>query len=170
MLMGRPRSRVSLNIEIDGKRLERVYESKILGVIIDHDLRFEFHINKLCKTTSSRISFLTRLKHFVPKHSLKTIFNALMQPHLDYGNIVWGLTFDIHTNRLESLQRKAAKVLVGFQKSSNEAFSLLDWIPISSRVKYNSVIYIFKALNNLVSNFATNFFEFSNTRYMCAIN
>jgi hypothetical protein len=99
MLMGRPRSDVSINIEIDGKRLERVYESKILGVIIDHDLRFESHINKLCKTTSIRISFLTRLKHFVPKHSLKTIFNALIQPHLDYGNIVWVHTYDIHTNR-----------------------------------------------------------------------
>ena len=62
MLMGCPLKSTELNITLEGKPLKRVYETKILGVIFDHDLRFDNHINAIYKKISQKISLLTRLR------------------------------------------------------------------------------------------------------------
>ena len=49
VVMGRPRSHLNINISIGSKSLSRVNDSKILGVSVDHDLRFESHIQNLRK-------------------------------------------------------------------------------------------------------------------------
>jgi hypothetical protein len=52
LLMGCPFKTTSININLNGNNLKRVYETKLLGVIIDHDLKFDEHIRNLCKSIS----------------------------------------------------------------------------------------------------------------------
>jgi hypothetical protein len=46
----------------------------------------------------------------------------------------------------------------------NEAFKQLNWMPFMSRIKYHSVLYIYKALNNLASTQSTNYFAYNSNR------
>jgi hypothetical protein len=63
MVMECPKKDLNLLVNLGQNNLKRVNETKILGVIFDSDLRFDNHINNICKSISNRISFLSRLRY-----------------------------------------------------------------------------------------------------------
>ena len=52
---------------------------------LQDDLTWTTHIHDKCKKVSQILAVLTKLKHNLPKHTLKTIYNALIEPHLTYA-------------------------------------------------------------------------------------
>jgi hypothetical protein len=34
------------------------------------------------------------LKQFLSIHTLNLVFEAIIQSNLDYGNVIWGMTYD----------------------------------------------------------------------------
>ena len=49
----------------------------------------------------------------LPQEALCKIYFALFHPHLLYGLVVWGSTFPTYMSKLESLQNKAVKIIIG---------------------------------------------------------
>ena len=47
------------------------------------------------------------MKHFLPTDILRTIYNSLVSPHLNYGVLAWGLS----CTRILKLQKKAVRVI-----------------------------------------------------------
>ena len=166
MVMGRPRVDLSLNIIVGSHELQRVYETKILGVLWDPSLSFANHLTKTCNTISKRLSFLSRIRHFFPNKTVSHIFNSIILPYFDFGNTVWGHTYESHLKRIYSLHSKAAKIILRerYDYSSTEALKRMNWLSLKTRINYFSVIYIYKSLNNLAANMSTNFFSYSTTR------
>ena len=109
MLMGRPRTDPQLNITIGSAIINRVYESKLLGVIINPDLNFAKHLSKNCKTIANRLSFIRRISGFTSKIVSQHIFNAIVLPFFDYADTVWGHTYPTHLKRLYGLQTKSCE-------------------------------------------------------------
>ena len=89
--------------EINETPIDQVANAKSLGVIIDDNLNWSGHIDKLTKKIASGIGAIKRVRHLVPQATLQNIFSALVQPHFDYCNVVWG-------NCGVTLQQKMAKV------------------------------------------------------------
>ena len=69
-----------LDLKIRDKELEIIQKTKYLGVQI--------------KTVSSKVSraigFSKHAKTFLPKETLKTLYTAIVEPHLRYCCSVWG--------------------------------------------------------------------------------
>lgn len=71
--------------------MEQVSTTKSLGVYIDQNLNWEFHIKEILKKLASGTSAIKRIRNFVPHEILPTIYNySLIQPHFDYCSVVWG--------------------------------------------------------------------------------
>ena len=70
--------------------IEQVSSVKSLGIYIDENLTWHFHINKLCKKIASAIGAIKRVKPFVPQSTLLSIYNSLVQSHFDCCSQVWG--------------------------------------------------------------------------------
>ena len=69
-----------------------------LGVTIDDRLDWSGHIEKVTKKVASGIGAIKRIRNLVPQATLQLIYQALIQPHFDYCNIVWrncGITLRI---------------------------------------------------------------------------
>jgi hypothetical protein len=166
MIMGRPRNSTNMNIKFGSDLIKRVFEMKVLGVVINPDLSFKSHILKISKTIGNRINFLKRISDFLPSRTLQLVYNAIVLPYFDYCNTVWGHTCPTHTDRLRTLQRRASRVLLKERNdySWSEAFKRLNWMPIKSRINFHSVIYIYKAMNNMASTLSTSFFTYATTR------
>ena len=62
---------------------------KLLGAIIDNNLRFEQHIHTVCKKSSQRVGVLMRLRNLIPTSTKVTLFKATILPHLTYCHLVW---------------------------------------------------------------------------------
>ena len=57
-------------IEINGTRLNQVYSTKSLGIIIDDNLTWVNHINILSKEIAAGIGAIKRIIHYVPPATL----------------------------------------------------------------------------------------------------
>ena len=77
-------------LSINGTPVNQVSTSKSLGVLIDAILTWGSHIEKLAKKIASGIAAIKRVRQFVPPATLHLIYKALIQPHFDYCNVVWG--------------------------------------------------------------------------------
>ena len=91
-------------VSINGTPVNQVLTSKSLGVLIDADLTWGSHIEKLAKKIASGIAAIKRVRQFVPAATLHPIYKALIQPHLDYCNDVWGNCGVKLADKLQKLQ------------------------------------------------------------------
>ncbi len=87
-----PLRSTKISLKLGNNELKRVYQTKVLGVMIDHDLRFDDHIQNINKFISNKIKFMSCLLHFLPEKTLNFIFKSLVFPIFDYCDIVWGFT------------------------------------------------------------------------------
>ena len=112
------------------------------------------HISILSKKVNQRLGLICRVKHLLPLQARITLYNSLILPLLDYGDIVWGDKNNITImDHLQVLQNNAARCLLDLPRSSSgsQAISHLNWKPLALRRRYHRCVTIFKCLNNLVA-------------------
>ena len=80
-------------------------------MIIDKNLSFNPHIEKIRSKVSSGLFALHSVKNILPAHHLKLIYHSLIASHLNYGIIFWGNAPKKHTNKILVLQKKAVRTI-----------------------------------------------------------
>ena len=159
-----------ISLKFNGSALSRVRSTKCLGVIIDENLLWHEHVDFLCKKVIASLSMLKRIRNFLDERDLLLLYNCLIQSQLDYCCEVWGSRYDVHANRLEILQKRAARMILNanFYTPSSELFKRLNLL---YRFKHVSCILdVFLYLNVLMIYFKDTFLDVSlshsfNTRY-----
>ena len=147
----------TIDIEIDNCKLKNVKSQKLLGIIIDENLNWTSHIDHLCATISSRISLLKQLATYIPDTMQKLFYQTYILPLIDYGSVVWGTTANANIERLNKLQKRAARIILkaDFMTPSADMFNRLDWMPVNNRIKYNKAVFTYKALNDQTPSYIT---------------
>ena len=152
-----------LEIKINGNKIQRVFKTKILGIFFDQNLHFKEHINYISDKVSKRIKLFYRLNYILPKNTLNILYKSLVQPLVDYGICVYGFTYSANYQRLEALQRKAAKLITSSDTDNSSLYKTLKWFAFTDRRNYFASIVIFKCLNNFSPNICQTFFRFKQT-------
>ena len=79
-----------LNFRISGQKIVPVDSVQYLGLTLQSDLHWKTHLTSLEKKLSRSIGLLSKIRHYVPKFLLKTIYYSIFNSHLIYGCEVWG--------------------------------------------------------------------------------
>ena len=95
----------------DSTVIEKVYEYKYLGLIIDHKLTWKTHISYLKGKLSQSLGILYKLRHLVSKKVLITVFHSLFLSHLNYGILCWGRSSKTVIEPLVTLTNKALRCI-----------------------------------------------------------
>ena len=91
--------------------LEEVGTETDLGICVDSNLTFSDHISaKLSKANKMLQIIKHTFKHITPE-IFKMLYTTLVRPHLEYGTPVWSPHTARDIKRLESLQRRATKII-----------------------------------------------------------
>ena len=116
------------NIDFDNVRLECTEHVKFLGLIVDSNLKWKQHVNKLCSKLSSALFALRTLRNKVELPTLIQVYHALFESHLIYGIVFWGNSSNSNILRVLKLQKKAVRLLAGlqFRDSCRETFKELN--------------------------------------------
>src|SRR3984885_3447549 len=96
----------NLNISINGTSIKRVPQIKFLGIIIDEHLTWQPHINIVKNKIAKTIGTFKRLRSTLPKTTLRTLYNSLILPHLNYGNVIWAGGYETSLLPIFLLQTK----------------------------------------------------------------
>ena len=79
-------------IKLLGMRLEPSTSVKYLGIHIDHNLSWDYHNKEMNAKLSRTNGILSKLRHYVPKKTMLSVYYALFYSHMTYGSLVWSLT------------------------------------------------------------------------------
>ena len=118
---------------------------KFLGVYIDPQLNFKFHINYLRKKVSNSLYFINRVKHILCEDALITLFHSFINSHLLYCLPIWSCGLESSLDPLIILQKKAIRIITNSRYSSHTAplFKKLQILPLKELTIYTKLTLMY---------------------------
>ena len=152
----------TLNVYLNGEKLECVEKDKLLGVTVSHDLSWNNHIYRVTKILNSKLALLRKIKQYLTLEARQLFYNAHVLPHLDYCSTVWGSCPQV--SELLKVQKRAARLLLDIKESearqncSVNMFKTLNWQTIRERIEFRKVMMVYKSQNGLAPKYITELF------------
>ena len=95
---------------------------KYLGVFLSDSLSWDTHLNAFIPKLSRAAGLLAKMRHYMPKYLLKTIYYSLFNSHLIYACQIWGQSKSDHFRKLVELQDKALRI-------QGKALRIINFLP-----------------------------------------
>ena len=117
-----------ITLKLGGETINRVENTKFLGVHIDNNINWCKHIQHCKNKMSSGLYALRSVKHLLPTNQLKSLYYTLIHPYINYGILIWGSAIKKYLKNIQNMQNKAIRAI--------------------SKAKYNDpVVQLYKNLN-----------------------
>ena len=138
---------------LNGHTLEITDTAKYLGINITSDLSWNKHVDTISSKANRTLGFLRRnIKISSPKIKSQA-YASLVRPTLEYASPVWNPHTKRNTNKLEMVQRRAARfVLNRFHNTSSvsDMVNHLEWRSLEHRRLDASLCLFYKIVNGMV--------------------
>ena len=108
---------------LDSIDVHPVAETKLLGVWITSDLRWNLHISNITKKASKRLFLLNRLKGcgIKEKHLLR-VYLEFVRPVLEYASPLWHSSLPLTlSQQVEAIQQRAVRTIMFPKKNVLQA-------------------------------------------------
>ena len=138
---------------IHGKPLESVKSAKYLGLNISTNLSWNEHISTIAQKARNINAFLNRNIRSCPRQIKASCFTTLARPIMEYASAVWDPETKHNISKLEMVQRKAARFVMGDHRTTSSVTSMLDelnWPTLERRRKIGKLTVLFKGIHGLV--------------------
>ena len=146
-------------ISLNNIHVERASYQRHLGIILDEKLNFKQHVDNVILKVDKGISVIKKLRRYLPRKSLITIYKAFLRPLIDYGDIIYDQPEnESFCEKLESIQYKAALAITGaIQGTSHEKiYKELGLESLKNRRWYKRLCCMFKIINEEAPKYLTN--------------
>lgn len=123
-------------------KLQYVEKFKYLGLLLDKNLNWKYHVNDVCNKLRSVLGKFYQLSGIVNKHTLRIVYYALADSLISYGLIVYGRTFMTYLKGIKNLQIRLLKFLVSKKVKEickhdyDKLFAITSVLPIDKKVKF----------------------------------
>ena len=87
---------LDLELKLCGQHIECVRQFVFLGITIHETLNWDRYIDKIANKISRTLGVMNKLKHFLPKYSLKIMYSLLIAPHFNNNILLWGFNTQAH--------------------------------------------------------------------------
>ena len=156
ILVGNKAQLKSLNVDefisnYEGMPLELVENAKYLGMSINSDISWDFHVQRFCQNMYHHLSLLRWLRRIFTKVLLLQVYKSYIQPRLDYGITLYGCSTQ---KNIDLVQRDhAARLITGNFDNINcrgiDLVKSLNLYNIRDRRDYFLTILMFKAIHGI---------------------
>ena len=134
--------------------LKQVESHPYLGVEIDNKLRWDKHISNITTKANRVLGLIKRNLSRCPKEVKVTAYKTLVRPILDYASVVWDPHHQCDVDKVEAIQRRAARFCMADYSHESSVTDMLDdlnWPLLTNRRKQSRLTMLYKINNNLVS-------------------
>ena len=74
---------------IDGLAIDSSKTEVLLGITIDHKLKFDDHVNQFCKKASLKLNALARIALFMNVSKKRIIMKSFIESQFGYCPLIW---------------------------------------------------------------------------------
>ena len=85
---------------------------KLLGVIIDSELKFDEHIKSLCLKANRNIIALSRVAKINDKQKCKLLYNSFVISYFRYSPLTWIFCGKTANNEINRVHKRALRILL----------------------------------------------------------
>ena len=103
--------------------------AKYLGILIDKNLNWKQHINEVKLRLSKGCAILSKIRHFVPKTILRSLYFAFIESNANYCLLNWGTAAKSILNSIEIALKKAIRI-ISFKECTYQANTLFKELKI----------------------------------------
>ena len=137
-----PLNKGDLVVKMGENTIERVYTFKYLGIHLDENLRFNYHVQQLGSKLSRLAGLSYRLGKIFDIGAARNFYYSFVFSILTYGISTWGGRLMIYSaNRLQRLQNKIVKNLfyVHLRNDINYLYESLNLLKVKNMYIYYSM-------------------------------
>ena len=156
-------------------KIERVYSTKFLGVMIDSDLSWKSQTMYVKTKLIRNLSGIKKVKSLLSRESLLKLYFSIFQSHLTYCIEVWG-KHKTYLLPIIKAQKMAVRMIYNLKHREHTTFYFkeLKILKFLDLVKFKILLLMFKAKNielstNLQELFGTKIDKRYVTRKQCSI-
>ena len=156
------RSNPSVCIMLDGVIINPVTSTKFLGVLIDSQLSWKPHINKLILKLNRNSAIISKIRYKIDANIALKLYDTLILTHISYCTIIWAAGVNSSKlSKIHRIQKKAlrAVVLAPYKSSSRPIFIKLKRLTIFDIYKTQVGSFMFANLRGLTPNLLPNYFQ-----------
>ena len=123
---------------------------KFLGVVVDCNLSWNYHIGNLNRKLAKYVPIFYRIRNFCTSKALKIMYNGLVYSNLIYCNSIWGYCTDTALNPLTVLHKKVIRAMAGVNRlhSTKELFSRFSLLSLPEINVYMVGIFMYKCVKD----------------------
>ena len=131
------------------KKIQRENCVKLLGILLDSNLSWKYHINELSKKLSRTIGIFYKIRYFVPSEILHLLYYSLFYSFLSYGVAVWGFTYKTYTQKILVLQKKIIKVMTFNEQNAHTThiFASLEFFKFDDIRQLQLLSFVYSCQN-----------------------
>ena len=139
-------------ITINSREINRVKETKFLGVVLDDKLQWNQHIKRIENKILQGIGMMYQSKGRLNAKSLLILYNSIIFPYLYYCVEVWGNTCKFRLNKLKKVQKQAIRVIskLKYRDSTNSSFFKNNILKFGELIEFKTFVFIYKATRYLL--------------------
>ena len=144
---------------LHGHTLEHVDKAKYLGVTIQSDLKWHSHVNNIYNKANNTLSFLKRNINISSTKVKEQAYKSLVRPSLEYACSVWDPYTTDDTNKIETIQRRAARFVTNSYRNTSSVSNMithLNWRSLADRRSDTRLVMLYKINYQLVAINKTN--------------
>ena len=165
-------------IVISGHEIDKVCNTKFLGIVLDDHLNWESHIQYIKNKISKTIGTLKKLRPYINISTMVSLYYSFIYPYLMYCVHVWGKTYASNLDCLNKLQKRIARLIAGVPPREHTAplFMKYGTLQMSQIADYNIGIFMYKIYYKEVPAIFDSYFTLNcdihdyNTRQRCCIH
>jgi len=148
-------------------KIERVVACKFLGIFVDEKLNWKKQIDHIQTKLAKTLGIMYRARAVLDEISLKTLYNSLFLPYLNYCSEIWGNTFKTNLRQIVTLQKKAIRIICNIEKYEHTTplFKRLNILKFHDLVKLNTASTMYKIFHNQMPENIQKFFELKKYKY-----
>ena len=138
-------------LSFNGSIVQKSSLQKHLGVFLDEKLSFNHHLKFIIDKTTKGIGILRKLRHYIPRKSLLTIYKSFIRSHIDYADVIYDQPNNVtFTDKIESIQYNASLAITGAIRgtSKEKLYQELGLEYLSSRRWLRRLSLFFNVLKN----------------------
>uniref|UniRef100_A0A8C6NRY6 Reverse transcriptase domain-containing protein n=1 Tax=Nothobranchius furzeri TaxID=105023 RepID=A0A8C6NRY6_NOTFU len=155
------RDNKDVTIKLNGMDIQRVKETKFLGVIFDEAITWKSHIGCNRGKIAKAIAVLHKVKFLLNSSGLLTLYDSLIVPYLTYCVEIWGSTCKTHTQPLFILHKRALRIINNnhYRDPSNPLFIKYKLLKFYDLVNMKISQTMYKAKTNTLPTNIQKMFE-----------
>ena len=99
------------NIQIANFTIKFSKAKKLLGIILDKNLKFDMHVESICQKANRKLNALARIANYMELPKRRILLNAFFKSQFNYCPAIWMFPSRTLNNKINRLHERCLRII-----------------------------------------------------------